>query len=615
MESLITILIPCRNEERYIRACLESVLAFTLPPGVQFELIVLDGRSSDLTRALIDKISAREPRVRWLDNPGITQSCALNLGLGAARGQFIMRLDAHTEYPADYLAQCHETAARTGAANTGGVCITLPGGKSYQAQLVQALTTHKFGVGDSGFRTGADEGPRDTVPFGFFRRDLFDAIGLFDERLVRAQDYEFNRRIKAAGHTVWLNPAIQSQYYNQPTLTAFYGKQFLKEAPYNAYLWYLAPYAFAPRHAITGVFAAGVLGGLALTPFFPRLIGWPFAAVLALYAVLAVLSALQQALRFRQPLHFVFLPFCFFLFHFIHGLGVLVGLARLLTGTAPVQKKSEPWPGADRFRAWPVPPRMTDPGQDREIERQRYNERAGRQLAEAGSALGPDGAAAVDPVLRRPYLVYEELVRRAARPGLAVLDLCCGDGLHSLTAARAGADVTASDIAENNLALARQRAARAGLPLRTVIADAEKLPLPDASFDLVTCAGSLSYVDLECFLAELRRVLRPGGAFIFVDSLNHNPAYRFNRFLHFLRGRRSRSTLERMPTQATLARIRADYPDLQASYHGVFAFLAPVLRLLGPARAAECLDRWDAAQPGLHRQAFKVVGFGHRPAG
>ncbi len=187
----------------------------------------------------------------------------MNRGLDLARGRWIMRLDAHTIYPPDYLLRCHETAARTGAANVGGICITQPGGTGYQAQLVQALTTHKFGIGDSGFRTGATAGPRDTVPFGFFRRELFDEIGRFDERLVRAQNYEFNRRIAAAGQTVWLDPRIQSRSFNQPTLQAFYRKQFLYEAPYNAYLWCLATYAFAPRHAITGVFALGVLGGLA----------------------------------------------------------------------------------------------------------------------------------------------------------------------------------------------------------------------------------------------------------------------------------------------------------------------------------------------------------------
>lgn len=352
MESLITIVIPCRNEQNYIRPCLDSVIAFALPSCVQIEILVLDGRSTDRTRALVEEVVACDSRVRLLDNPGITQSCALNLGVQQAQGVWIMRLDAHTQYPPDYLAICHATAVRTGADNTGGICITQPGGTGYQAQLVQALTTHKFGVGDSGFRVGAEEGPRDTVPFGFFRRDLFEAIGLFDVRLVRAQDYEFNRRIHTSGRTVWLNPAIRSQYYNQPTLLAFYRKQLLHEAPYNAYLWYLAPYAFAPRHAITGLFATGVIGGFALSYFSPW-IAWPFAAILSLYILLAIASAMQQALRYRQPLHALTLPFCFFLFHIIHGLGVLTGLVRLVTHTAPVQTCGEPWEGAGRFRAWP----------------------------------------------------------------------------------------------------------------------------------------------------------------------------------------------------------------------------------------------------------------------
>ncbi len=363
MEGLISILIPCRNEENYIRACLESVRAFDLPAGTQMEVLVLDGRSTDRTRYLAAEISAQDPRVSLVDNPGQIQSCALNLGVARARGQWVMRLDAHTFYAPDYLRCCVETAQRTGAANVGGVCITLPGGDNYQARLVQALTTHKFGVGNSGFRTGAAEGPADTVPFGFFRRDLFDQIGFFDERLVRAQDYEFNRRIRAAGLAVWLNPAISCQYHNQPTLRAFYRKQFIHEAPYNAYLWYLAPYAFALRHAITGAFAFGVISGALLAPVSPWL-AWTYFGVLALYLALALGAAGQQAVRYRDIRHVFALPPTFFLYHFLHGVGVLHGLIRIATGTAPVQRAGSPWPGAPWSRipihslplAHPLPP-------------------------------------------------------------------------------------------------------------------------------------------------------------------------------------------------------------------------------------------------------------------
>lgn len=256
---------------------------------------------------------------------------------------------------------------------------------------------------------------------------------------------------------------------------------------------------------------------------------------------------------------------------------------------------------------------MNDHEQDRAIERQRYNARAARQIA--GPSLGPDGAEGVSLVLRRPYLVFEDLVRRHARPGTAVLDVCCGDGIHSLTAARLDARVTAADLAENNLLVAQTRASRAGLRIETLAANAESIPLPDQSFDLVTCVGSLSYVDPVLFLREIIRLLRPGGAFVFVDSLNHNPVYRLNRWRHHRRGERSLSTLRRMPTLGTLHMIRRDFPDLQVSYHGVFSFLAPLLRPLGPERAARWLDTADRQLPWLHRYAFKIVGVGHKLGG
>jgi succinoglycan biosynthesis protein ExoA len=354
MTTLISAIVPCLNEEAYIGECLASIGRFELPAGCALEILVLDGGSTDGTRSRVEEAAAGDPRIRLIDNPGRIQSTAMNTGLAAARGEWIMRLDVHAVYPAGYLRVCLETAQRTGADNVGGLLTTLPGGPAYPAQLVQALTTHRFGVGDSGFRTGAREGPVDTVPFGFFPRELFERIGLFDERLVRAQDYEFNRRIAAAGGTVWCRPDLVVTYYNQPTLRAFLRKQFRLEAPYNAYMWYLAPYAFAPRHAVTAAFTAGLAGGALLGPLTPW-IGLPWLGVLALYTGLALYSAAGQARRYRRPRHLAALPASFFLYHLVHGLGVWSGLIRLLLKQAPVQKKAEPWPGAGRRRAWPRP--------------------------------------------------------------------------------------------------------------------------------------------------------------------------------------------------------------------------------------------------------------------
>ncbi len=348
----IDIVIPVLNEGKYLQACLDSVLAFEKSTNVQTTVYVVDGGSEDQTRAIAAEYAAKHPEIQVLDNPGRIQSCALNMAIQRGTGDYFLRLDAHAKYPPDYLRRCMESAQASGADNVGGIFKTLPGGDTYWARVVQAVTTHRFGVGNAEFRLLPEPGPADTVPYGFFKRSVFDKVGMFDERMVRDQDYELNRRILASGGKIWLDPAIVVHYYNQATIHGFLSKQLTKEGPYNAYLWYLAPYARAYRHCITGVFAAGVIGGALLSPF-SAIIAWPYFAVLAIYAILATASATQQAIRYRCVWHVLALPPVFFLFHFCHGLGVLWGAANLATRTAPVQRIREPWPGAGSYRAWP----------------------------------------------------------------------------------------------------------------------------------------------------------------------------------------------------------------------------------------------------------------------
>lgn len=337
---MISIVIPCLNEERYIRDCLQSVLSFDIPKEHEIEVLVLDGGSTDGTIAIIDELVQADPRIRRMHNPGKIQSSAMNIGISVARGEWIMRLDAHTKYPPDYVRLCLAASTATGAQNVGGVCVTLPGGTGYQAQIVQALTTHRFGVGGSGFRIGAKAGPADTVPFGFFRREVFEKVGTFDERLERAQDYELNRRIIASGGLVYLDPQIRPHYYNLPTLGSFLKKQMFRQGPYNTYMWYVAPHAFALRHAATGVFAVLFFAGALLSPVDP-VFRMAFAAMMFVYMVLAVAASAQQAIRYRSWRHAFALPFCFLLFHLCHGMGMMLGILRLALRSAPVQRA---WP-------------------------------------------------------------------------------------------------------------------------------------------------------------------------------------------------------------------------------------------------------------------------------
>jgi len=354
MANSISVVLPVLNEERFIRKCLLSVEAFVLPAGWSIsEILVYDGGSVDNTAESVLEAGSRIPKILLLRNPGKIQSTALNLAIKKASGDYILRLDAHAVYPIDYLENCINASLKSRADNVGGLFVTMPGNSSYGAQLVQALTTHRFGVGNSGFRLGEGPGKADTVPYGFFRKELFFKAGFFDERLVRGQDYEMNRRIAAAGGVVWREPSIVIQYFNQPYFLKFLKKQLFLEAPYNAYMWFLAPYAFAWRHAVTGLFAFGVLVGMVFLNV--PIVSFPYSAVLGLYACLSIIASSQQALKFHDVRHLLALPFCFFAYHFIHGIGVLFGLICLLLGIAPVQGNREPWAGAGQYRAWPPP--------------------------------------------------------------------------------------------------------------------------------------------------------------------------------------------------------------------------------------------------------------------
>jgi len=337
---LVSIIIPCRNEREHIESCVRSVLRQESPPDA-FEVIVADGMSDDGTREILERLASEDPRLQVIDNPDRIVPTALNLAIRRARGEWIVRLDAHSEYPPNYLKLCIETGERTRADNVGGAVVTLSRNETFMGRIVQALTTHRFGVGNAGFRVGAQEGPTDTVPFGCYRRRVFEHVGWFDERLVRNQDYEFNRRLAKAGGHIWFNPWIKVVYYNQADLTGLLSQAFVT-GEWNVYMWYVAPYSFAWRHAIPLAFVIALIsGGLS---FF--LWPWPAFVVLAAiagpYLTFALEASWEQSNRYGKRL-FPFLPGAFWLYHVMYGLGGLKGILRLLMKRSPVQSVQEPW--------------------------------------------------------------------------------------------------------------------------------------------------------------------------------------------------------------------------------------------------------------------------------
>jgi succinoglycan biosynthesis protein ExoA len=252
----VSVLIPCRNEEHTIEQVLDALRAQTYPAR-RMEVIVADGRSTDGTRGKIQAYAQSHSGwpLRWIDNPGRSAPAGLNAGLRQAKGEIILRMDAHAIPDPDYVERCVETLNRTGCEGAGGGIIIQPGGKGVIARAIAAAVANPFATGGVRYRVGGKAGEVDTVPFAAFRRDVFRRVGTFNEQVPVNEDYEFNYRVRAAGGRIYFSPEIRSRYIARSNLGGvlrqyfFYGHQkavMLSFHPKSIRLRQLIPALFAP---------------------------------------------------------------------------------------------------------------------------------------------------------------------------------------------------------------------------------------------------------------------------------------------------------------------------------------------------------------------------------
>ncbi len=239
---------------------------------------------------------------------------------------------------------------------------------------------------------------------------------------------------------------------------------------------------------------------------------------------------------------------------------------------------------------------------DRDTERDRYDQRATLELTEPSA----DQQTGEEQFLA-PYRRYKSIISRDIGRERAVLELGSGSGTLTRSLTSQSSVVVALDISLQSLRLARNQT---GGKLWAVCADISEIPLGNDCVDVVAAAGSLSYADPSTTDDEIRRVLKQGGSLLIVDSLNHNPFYRFNRWIHYRRGRRSRSTLLRMPTQGRIEALSVGFENVEIEYFGSFLFLYPAFSLLlGSKRSNRLVENLDN-RFGKGRNAFKFVFYG-----
>jgi len=320
-----SILIAGRNERSSIAAFFDS-LSSQECRGVPLEAVIADGISDDGTREFLEAHAQRysSPRlaIRVLDNPGKTAACGLNLALRASQGSVVLRMDVHTTYAPDYIAQCLRVLSETGAANVGGPALTR--GRGYMQEAIALGFRSPFFSGGARFHDPAYQGPVDTVPYGCWRRETLEALGGFDETLVRNQDDELNFRITEAGGVVWQSPSIRSWYHPRRSLTAL-ARQYFSYGFWKPAVIAKHGRPAQWRHVVPAVAAAVFVALCAAIPFVPAARSGLLALALA-YGAASTLASLELT-RSGRALHLLpALPLVFATVQASYAAGFLAGL-------------------------------------------------------------------------------------------------------------------------------------------------------------------------------------------------------------------------------------------------------------------------------------------------
>lgn len=325
MNPLVSVIIPCRNEEKTIHSVLEALLKQSFPTE-QMEVVIADGLSTDNTRFAIQAYCESHPqlKVRLIDNPKKIIPAGLNIAIKASKGDIIVRMDAHSLPEPDYVSSSVSAIQSGIAENVGGVWDIQPRNQSWVARSIASAAANPLAVGDALYRYTDKAEYVDTVPYGAYKRSLFDEVGLFDETLLANEDYEINTRIRQAGGRIWLDPAIRCTYFARPTLKAL-AKQYWGYGFWKAQMLKRYPKTLRWRQALPPFFVLGILF-LAGLGFFWHPAWVILAVVLGLYLLVQLIPAISIARKQNDLSLAIGIILATLTMHFSWGSALIVGL-------------------------------------------------------------------------------------------------------------------------------------------------------------------------------------------------------------------------------------------------------------------------------------------------
>jgi len=323
----VSVVIPCYNEERFIGKALNNLA--NQYDHEFYEIVIVDGMSTDKTREVIKQFQQSHPRlsIRIVDNPARHIPKALNLGIAAARGDIILRMDAHAVPSHGYVQRCVALVRKNSEYVVGSPTIVCPGAETLMARAIAIAVSHPFGIGDATYRLKSGKAAQeavDTVAFGSFRKSLWQELGGFNEELLTNEDYDFNYRVRARGGTVLLDRAEHCDYFARTTLSQV-ASQYSRYGQWKARMLKLHPQSIRWRHFVAPLFVASiVLLGLFGIVWHPA--WWLLGIGMSLYLVLGLVLGRQSGPK--SFLLTLLMPVVFLTIHLSWGTSFFVGLSR-----------------------------------------------------------------------------------------------------------------------------------------------------------------------------------------------------------------------------------------------------------------------------------------------